>query len=200
MMKKIKNKHPFNIAEEYKSCWNYLIDSKKFILIIFLIFLVSSFAGYFIVLPIGVKEQILQYLQTLVEETKGMSQFQLTKFIFFNNLRSTLFGIFFGTFLGIFPILGSICNGYILGFVSNMSVGSQGFTSLLSLLPHGIFEFPAIFISLGVGLRLGVNALKGNKKNLYFKQEIINSLRIFLLIILPLLIIAAIIEAMFIIR
>ena len=87
----------------------------------------------------------------------------------------------------------AIANGYILGFVSSMSVESAGVASLGKIIPHGIFELPAIFISLGLGLKFGTFAFQKNKAK-SFKNYLINSLRVFLLIVIPLLIIAGIIE------
>ncbi|HJX50295.1 MAG TPA: stage II sporulation protein M, partial [Candidatus Nanoarchaeia archaeon] len=64
---------------------------------------------------------------------------------------------------------------------------------LLRLLPHGIFEFPAIILALATGIRLGLFWFSDNKKKEFVKR-VEGSLRVFLFVILPLLIIAAIIE------
>jgi len=36
-----------------------------------------------------------------------------------------------------------------------LSVGIEGYGILWRLVPHGIFELPAVFISLGLGIKLG---------------------------------------------
>ena len=64
---------------------------------------------------------------------------------------------------------------------------------LWRIFPHGIFELPAVFISLGLGLKLGTFIFQRNKLKA-FAEFFWNSLRVFLFIVLPLLIIAAIIE------
>ena len=61
----------------------------------------------------------------------------------------------FGVLLGIFPLMSVIANGYLLGFVVAASVRSQGILILWRLFPHGIFEIPALFLSLGLGLKMG---------------------------------------------
>jgi len=61
------------------------------------------------------------------------------------------------------------------------------------LVPHGIFELPAIFISLGIGLKFGTFIFQKNKSE-SFRRYLWNSLQLFVLIIMPLLIAAAIIE------
>ena len=84
-------------------------------------------------------------------------------------------------------------NGYVLGFVAYLVVNSDGILVLWRLFPHGIFELPAIFISLGLGLKVGTFIFQ-KKKFESLKKYSLNSLRVFLFIVLPLLIIASIIE------
>tara|TARA_Y100000034_G_C6716675_1_gene316852 strand:- start:368 stop:697 length:330 start_codon:yes stop_codon:yes gene_type:complete len=103
-----------------------------------------------------------------------------------------------GIFLGIFSFLILIVNGYVLGFVASKSVAVEGILVLWRLLPHGIFEIPAVMISAGLGLKLGAYLFVKHKKG-DFKQWLLNSLRVFLFIVVPLLIIAAIIEGILII-
>ena len=74
-----------------------------------------------------------------------------------------------------------------------MSINTDGGLSLWKILPHGIFELPAVFIALGIGIKLGMFIFQ-KKKLESLKNYSINSLRVFLLIILPLLVIAGIIE------
>ena len=117
----------------------------------------------------------------------------MIRFIFFNNVQSAFFGMIFGVLLGLFPVIFAITNGYVLGFVASVSVNAEGILILLRLFPHGIFELPAIFISLGLGLKIMTFIFEKNKlKTLKIYTK--NSLRTFLFIIIPLLIIAAVIE------
>ena len=115
------------------------------------------------------------------------------EFIFLNNAQSSFMGIVLGVLLGIFPVIATIANGFILGFVASLSVDSEGFFVLWRIFPHGIFELPAIFISFGLGLKTGTFVFQ-KKKFESFKNYLYNSLKVFLFIIIPLLIIAAIIE------
>ena len=188
-----KNKREFNLKEEYKKSWDYLKESRNFIYIIVAVFFIFSLIGFFIPAPDSLTEQILKFIKELLEKTQGMSQGALIKFIFLNNLQSSFYGVIFGFFLGIFPIIAAIANGYLLGFVSSMSVENAGGSVLLKLLPHGIFELPAIFISLGLGLKFGTFIFQKKRMD-SFKEYLWNSLRIFLFIVIPLLIIAGIIE------
>ena len=64
--------------------------------------------------------------------------------------------------------------------------------------PYGIFEIPAIILSISFGIKLGMSVFNKNpiKK---LKENFIKSAKIFLLIIAPLLLIAAFIEGIMII-
>ena len=186
-------KNKFSLKREYKDSWSYLKESKNFIFFITGIFFVFALIGFFVPASENLTKIILDFIEKLLEQTKGMSPGELIKFIFLNNLQASFFGLIFGTVLGIFPVLATIANGYVLGFVGAMSVEVGGISILWRILPHGIFELPAIFISLGIGLKLGSFVFQKEKIK-SFRKYFWNSLRVFLFIIIPLLIIAAIIE------
>ena len=183
--------------KEYKKSWDFIKETKNFIYSIIVIFFIFSIFSFFVSPPEFITEQILIFIQELLDKTKDMSHFELTRFIFLNNLQSSFFGMLFGIFLGIFPLVGAISNGYLLGFVSSLAIESEGIFILWKLFPHGIFELPAIFISLGMGLKIGTFLFQ-EKKLESLKNYVWNSLRVFLFIVMPLLIIASIIEGSFI--
>lgn len=186
------NKSNFFI-ENYSKSWKFLKESKNFVYFIVLLFFVFTLIGFFLPIPESLSEEILKFIEELIEKTGGMSQSQLVGFIFLNNLQSSFFGMAFGVVFGIFPIISSVANGYLVGFVSSLSVDSEGILSLWRLLPHGIFELPAVFISLGMGLKIG-SFLFQKKKLHSLKIYLSESLRVFIFIVFPLLIIAAVIE------
>lgn len=70
----------------------------------------------------------------------------------------------------------------------------QNPTVFLAIVPHGIFELPAFLLSAAIGLRLGREVLK-RKGERHLKKELWNGLRMYLILILPLLLIAALIES-----
>jgi len=189
------NKRKNFLAEDYKESWNYIKRLKKFIFIIMGIFFAFAIVGFFVPPPSSISGYLIDYLDKIVKQTSGLSSVGLISFIFFNNLKSSLFGFVFGILLGIFPIISSIFNGYILGFVSEMSVKNNGALILWRLLPHGIFELPAVFISFGMGLKLGAVFVKDRP---LLKKNFITASKVFILVVVPLLIIAAIIEGSFI--
>jgi stage II sporulation protein M len=194
---KTKKAKRFSLQEEYRNSFKHIRESKKFIYIIAGIFFLFALIAFFIPAPQAISDRIFDFIKELFEKTEGMSQFELMKFIIANNVQSTFFGIILGILLGIFPVASAIINGYLVGFVSFLSVDGQGVLSLWRLLPHGIFELPAVFISLGLGLRLGASVFsKKTRRN--FGREVLNSLKAFLFVVIPLLVIAGIIEGMLI--
>ncbi|HIG94145.1 MAG TPA: stage II sporulation protein M [Nanoarchaeota archaeon] len=183
----------FNLKKEFNKSLNYIKESKNFIYIVIGIFFFFAFIGFFIPTPDSISEQLLKFIQELMEKTAGMNQWELIQYIFLNNLQSSFFGLVLGVFFGIFPIITTIVNGYILGFVSIKVVSVEGIFVLWRLFPHGIFELPAVFISLGLGLKFG-SFIFQKKKFDSLKDYFVNSLRVFFFIVFPLLVIAAIIE------
>jgi len=247
--KKRSEKKKFNLKENYLKSWNYLWESKNFIYFAIGVFLVFALVGFFVSVPDEISEMILNYIQEILAQTEGLSAGGMIRFIFLNNFQSSFVGMFFGFLLGIIPLIALVANGFVVGFVSKISVESAGFISLLNLLPHGIFELPAIFISLGIGVKFGYSFVKEyfkkvnprmrllilllfillgslltsflysvsvellgiilflvfvfvfilvfSRKNL--KKELLNGLRVFVFVVLPLLILAAVIEGLLII-
>ena len=193
MKSKKKREHKFNFREEYKLSFDYLRESKNFIYFSIGLFLVFSLIGFFVPVPESIKVKILEMIQELLQQTEGLGWGGLISFIFSNNIQSSFFSMVFGVFLGILPILSAMFNGYLLGFVLAMVIKTEGIFSFWRLLPHGIFELPAIFISFGLGIKFGT-FIFWKKRVEKFQEYFWNSLRVFLFVILPLLILAAIIE------
>ena len=186
-------KKKFSLKKEYQKSWDYLKDSKKFIWIVLGIFFAFTLIGLFIPAPELISDEIFKFVKEILLKTEGMSQSQLISFIFLNNLQSSFFVMIFGIFLGIFPVISTIANGYLLGFVANLAIQNGGIFSLWRIFPHGIFELPAVFISFAFGLRLWMSVIN-RKKYGDLNKTFISSLKTFILIIIPLLILAAIIE------
>jgi stage II sporulation protein M len=128
----------------------------------------------------------------------GIARFKLAAAIFVNNGAKTLLAIVLGVMLGIVPVIFLLANGVALGVVWSLSVSTRGpWISLLSLLPHGILELPAVFLGTSIGLSVGfcaVRRLTGRSEK-QVGAEIAQGLRYFLTVIIPLLGAAALVEA-----
>jgi len=235
--KKSKKKHGFTelFYGNFISSIKDLGKIKNYFLFSLILFILIAVIGFFY--PVFFQEQVLNVIKDLIKQTEGLGSVELTGFIIFNNLKSSFFGIIFGIFLGIVPLGIIIVNGYVLGFVANKTVEAGGIFILWRLFPHGIFEIPAVIISVGAGLMIGISFIKDcilffNKKiskfNLYFlilisiiffpisfiialifnlKYKILRkklyfnlkiAFKIFLFIVIPLLVIAGLIEGLLI--
>jgi len=183
----------------FRLALNYLKESKNYVWISVLLFFIIALIGF--ILPVFFQEQITKIIQDIIKQTEGLDTFNLIRFIFINNLKSSGYAMFFGILFGIIPLGVVIVNGYILGFIANKAIAAGGILVLWRLLPHGIFELPAVFISIGLGLKLGSFLFSYKKKDKFreFGKWLLNSLRVFVFIVIPLLILAAIIEGSLII-
>ena len=186
MKKKIKK-----LRKVYTESWKYIKESRNYIFTITSIFFFFILVG--IVFPTFFTEKILEILKEMLSIFEGKNLPETISLIFINNFRASLFSILLGILFGILPLISAIFNGYVVGFVINLVVAEEGFLVLWRLLPHGIFEIPAVLISMGLGLRIGLELFKKNSKKL-LKRNFNESLKVFFVIVLPLLIIAAIIE------
>ena len=176
----------------------YLKEIRNYALFSLFLFLVFAIIGFGF--PIFFKEEIINLIVDLIKQTEGLDAFGLMRFIIANNTQSAFIAMVFGIFLGILPLVITIVNGYVLGFVANKTALEFGGLILLRLLPHGIFEIPAIVIAVGLGLRLGLFLFITKKRTWKeFREWVINSLRVFILIVIPLLVIAGIIEGLLIV-
>ena len=191
MSRKDKKSNFFD--ENYNKSWTYLRKSRNFVFAGIAFFFFFVLVGILIPAPEIIQQKIFELIEELLRKTEGMSQWQLIKFLFLNNVQSAFFGMILGFGFGIFSMISIMVNGYLIGFVALKSVEVGGIFILWKLLPHGIFELPALFISVGLGLRLGSFLFRRNREEglgNYFRE----SLRVFVFIVIPLLILAAIIE------
>ena len=132
----------------------YIRETRNYIWFCSCLFLFIALIGYFF--PVFFTEEILKLIKELLKQTEGLNGIELIRFIIVNNTKSSFFGIALGLFFGVFPIGMLVVNGYVIGFVASKSVMSEGILVLWRLLPHGIFEIPAVLISIGIGLKLGI--------------------------------------------
>ena len=129
---------------------------------------------------------------------RGLSKFQLAAAIFLNNALKTLFAILLGSLVAIIPAIFLLANGVALGVVFSLSTQARGlWLSLLSIAPHGILELPAVFLGTSIGIMIGTKVIQQlfERAPTSVSSEVVRGLRFFLTVILPLLFVAALIEA-----
>ncbi|MEM4271636.1 MAG: stage II sporulation protein M [Candidatus Pacearchaeota archaeon] len=194
-MKKEKKQ---NIWREIKqNFWKsvlYLKESRNYVYAVALIFLAGGILGFIFFENFSF---IDAFLEEIIKKTEGMGAFELIAFIFQNNLWSAFISLIAGLVFGIFPVLNSIFNGIIIGYVMRRVAIANGILEFWRILPHGVFELPAVFISFALGLKLGMFLFSKNRIRT-LRERALYSIMIFLGIILPLLLVAAIIEGVLI--
>ncbi|WP_195270676.1 stage II sporulation protein M [Eubacterium sp. 1001713B170207_170306_E7] len=123
--------------------------------------------------------------------------------LFFNNLQATTIGILLGFMPFLFlPVWVILVNAGALSIVFAMvkitGVASVWKMIVFGILPHGIFELTALFLGISLGFyickTLCIIVCKSDS-GIHFKEELLNVLRTYLLLIIPLLIVAALIES-----
>jgi stage II sporulation protein M len=144
-------------------------------------------------------DSLEESLQAFIKQFHGLPKLKLAAAIFLNNSVKTFAVILLGIFFGVVPTLFLIANGAALTVVLTLSTQSRGIgLSLLSVVPHGILELPAVFLGTAIGLMLGASftrRLTTKSEDIRIGAELGQALKFFVIIIVPLLIAAAFVEA-----
>lgn len=177
------------LKNNYKKSWKYLGENKNYIILIISIFVLASLIAVIFPAPDFIEQAIIEQLRQIEIRFSDKGILETSTLIFGNNFLISALSLLGGFLLGILPVWYAFSNGYVIGYVMKLVVAEAGITILWRLLPHGIFELPAIFISMGLGLRIGVSLFTGK-----IKYNFIESVRTFTFIVGPLLLVAAIIE------
>lgn len=152
-----RGRKTLDLKAQYHEARAFLRTCTPYIYFSLALFILSAVFGFVFQAQLTFIDDILR---DLILRTDNLSSLELVFFILQNNLQSSFVSLLLGFFLGFFPIMSTVSNGVILGYVLERSYQLVGLLSWWRLLPHGIFELPAIFISFGVGLKLGVGVLR----------------------------------------
>lgn len=133
--------------------------------------------------------------------SSDVPQQQMMATLFFNNVVAALLSMLYG--LIPFLPLGALSigtNALLLGVFAAI-YQQQGLglgVYLLGILPHGIFELTGLILACAMGLllcRTGTDRLLRSKEALPLWPRLLDCLRAFLLLVAPLLLLAALVEA-----
>jgi len=178
----------------YKADTSY----KKWLLIATALFGISFLSGLFAPASmVNLFSEELTALEELARFLAPLPQPIVFIVIFATNVSTLLISFIFSPILCLWPIVVLTLNGWLIAFVSVIIVQEKSLGFLLAgLLPHGIFELPALIIGEAAAFSFGTAAmlalLKKERRNLLLPNLKQNS--IYLLIALALLLLAAIIE------
>lgn len=186
------------IQKELISFKDYLFSLKSFIIFSSLFFLVFILIGYFSAhnfyfMATNFFDLLAEKLSPII----NLSPVGHFLIIFLNNSLACFLIIFLGMIFGIFTLFSLAVNGMLIGIVAYIIKTEISWGAFfLGIMPHGIIEVPIIIISAAIGFKLAevlFNKIFKKEKNII--QEINFALTVFLKIILPLLALAAFIEA-----
>ena len=108
----------------------------------------------------GLISEDLIALEELVNFLATLPQFAIFAIIFVKNALALVLSFVLSPILCLMPVLSLLLNGGVLGFVSIVVAEQEsvGFV-LAGLLPHGIFELPALIIGQAAALSFGTTAM-----------------------------------------
>ncbi|WP_369690697.1 stage II sporulation protein M [Neobacillus fumarioli] len=181
-----------------------LLEQWKFVIVAMILFAIGAVGSYFSLLndPMHIYSLLPQ------EVAKGVSPEQLGKgggainsslmstTIMTNNIRVAIFAFAGGITFGILTVYLLVTNGIMLGSLAALYWHhGKTFAFWAYIVPHGMIELTAIFISGGAGLLMGYKLLvPGNYSRIFqLKNQAKRSVQL-LLGTIPLFVIAGIIE------
>lgn len=169
---------------------------KPYILILTLIFVAAFLAS--VLAPSSTMQQMTEAFRVVTDNYRGLAGGKLFFTILLHNVVATIFLLISGVVVGIIPTFAIGANGFFLGVVYRQTAEVTGYwKAALKVLPHGVFEVPALLIAASYGLCLGVTVVRRmwGKESALLRFHIEHAFRRYFTVVFPLLIIAAGIEA-----
>ncbi len=130
---------------------------------IWVVIAVSLFGIGFIlglVKPSGIATVISQdvaYLEEFAEVLFSLPRYLIAIVIFMKNALALVISFVLSPILCLVPILALTTNGWLIAFISAAVVQEESLGFVLAgLLPHGIFELPALIMAQAAALSFGV--------------------------------------------
>jgi len=157
---------------------------------------------YFLYHPEQAQSVFAKLAEILRRKIPLQSGFKQALAIFINNSMGSFLALFLGLIPFLFlPVLSIISNGTAMGIVSAVSAtqGLNPFKVFISIAPHGLLELPALFYAAGLGIYISREIIKYLFFQEYVREPFIPLIKkiviTFIVVILPLLMIAALIES-----
>lgn len=94
---------------------------------------------------------------------------------------------------GLFPVFAAALNGLLLGWLLAVTGGESISTLAVLLIPHGLFEWPAMFIGWGTGMWKGLG-YRFTSGAMTFGERFKKANLVYFAAVFPLLSVAAVIE------
>lgn len=172
-----------------------------------ILFLASIVVGASSAGPVSWLDSAIESLKRISDAADASDHPERTLFtsIWLNNVYSSLMALYMGILAGIMPIVTLIVNGMLMGYLfGNLADNGHHIGPMIvkGILPHGIFEIPALLLACACGIRVGFSLIRGlwgamigrTEPWARFKRAIQGSVPAALFIVL-LLLVAALIES-----
>lgn len=169
--------------------------TRPYLLIVTLIFAASFLAGTFA--PASVRKEVTETFQFVADSYRGLDGGEIFFNILLHNVMASILILVSGVLIGILPALSMGSNGFFLGVLYSQAAEIGGYwKAALKILPHGVFEIPALLLSASYGLWLGVMVVRRmrGKESTLLSVHMARFFRRYLAVVVPLLIVAAAIE------
>lgn len=193
------------ISRQYVRAFSLLREARIFLATVTGLFVISGVIGYF--LTIVFSEFFNEFMNTVRETLMESAIFDdegniSAIMLFINNARAALVGIGQGFMPFVFaPVFSILLNGSLIGIVLGFQGNGGASVPLLFLtgiMPHGVFELPALIISWATGMLLCYSMIKlifGKLDGDGFFELLKRTAAVYCCLVIPLLIIAAAVEA-----
>lgn len=162
-----------------------LAEARRQIALSVLLFVLAGIVG---ALNPQIGDAALSTFAEVVRDFLRKSTPDLILSIFLRNATAAATALLLGIVFGIVPVAAIAFNGVLFGAVLRLMPAESW-----RLLPHGVFELPAMFIVWGLGLWVGLWVVEAPRWE-RLKERLAASFRVYLMLILPLLVVAAVIE------
>ena len=162
-----------------------------------IIFVLAVLAGYMTAIRFPSESAVIVagFFKDL-DFTQGFDPLSIFIFIFLNNAIKSFLIIILGFFFAVIPVLFIYTNGELIGLITGVFQEENGLWRIvLTILPHGIFEVPAMILATGYGIWLGRCFYRKLRYGENFGEKFAYAMKKFLKVILPLILVAALVES-----
>ncbi len=165
---------------------------------------VAAAAAFLVGVPAGmlayplVEDQLPALLEEAFGDVMDGSTLDVVVKVFLRNTSASLIMLFLGMTV-LLAVASLFLNGFVVGlvFMLSLSKGLGLSTIFLGVAPHGIFELPAIFLSVAAGIRVGLAVFQSKGRRVAAaSQAIREAAAVYLTVVLPLLAVAAAVEVL----
>ena len=171
----------------------------RYVVFLSFLFIAAFLAGF--LAPIPGKMDMFGTLMDAFEPSLTLTPWKMFFVILLNNSAKSFAILLSGILFGLVPLIAVAVNGYVLGVAYLLASGEVGYLKAAkSVLPHGVLEIPAVILTAGYGLWLGVTfAKRVRQRNLVgFGNQVIHAIRMFFKVAFPMFVLAALIETVLI--